>query len=59
MNITEKEMHDFIAKVISLRVAQKTYFKTRDNSWLNQSKKLEREVDAWITGIYTQGALTL
>ena len=35
----------FEAKVAELRQAQKNYFATRDRSYLEQSKSLEREID--------------
>lgn len=41
----------FILKVAEMRTAQKEYFKTRDNQWLNQSKKLEREVDKMLASL--------
>lgn len=37
---------ELVEKVRAMRAAQKQYFKTRDVGVLNQSKQLEREVDA-------------
>ncbi len=39
---------EFYGKVVKMRAAQKTYFKTRSTASLNESKKLEREIDAEI-----------
>jgi len=33
-----------------MREAQKTYFKVRSDEHLKNAKRLEREVDRWITG---------
>jgi hypothetical protein len=39
---------EFIDVVTQMRTAQKTYFKTRSKTILEQSKALERSVDAAI-----------
>ena len=39
---------EFIELVAQMRTAQKTYFRTRDKGVLEQSKSLERQVDAAI-----------
>ncbi len=39
---------EFYEKVVRMRAAQKAYFKTRSTASLNESKKLEREIDAEI-----------
>lgn len=44
-------MEDFIELVRQMRNAQKEYFKTRDKSILQQSKELERKVDAYIVNV--------
>jgi hypothetical protein len=41
----EAELKDFAALVIKLRTAQKNFFKTREASYLIESKSLERLVD--------------
>ena len=43
--MNSKEFYD---KVVKMRAAQKAYFKTRSTASLNESKKLEREIDAEI-----------
>lgn len=43
--MTSKQFYD---KVVAMRKAQKEYFKTRSTASLNESKKLEREIDAEI-----------
>lgn len=37
---------EFENKVAMMRKAQKEYFKTKSRAWLEDSKRLEREVDA-------------
>ena len=37
---------DIIHLVIRMRTAQKEYFRTRDRTFLDVARKLEREVDA-------------
>lgn len=37
---------EFENKVALMRKAQKEYFKTRDRMWLEDSKRMEREIDA-------------
>lgn len=39
---------EFYEKVVKMRAAQKAYFKTRSTASLNESKKLEMEIDAEI-----------
>lgn len=43
--MNSKEFYD---KVVRMRAVQKAYFKTRSTASLNESKKLEREIDAEI-----------
>lgn len=38
----------FIAKVAAMRAAQRRYFKSKNMAVLQQSKELEKEVDAMI-----------
>ena len=38
----------FYDKVCEMRTAQKQYFATKSRDWLNESKRLEREIDAEI-----------
>jgi hypothetical protein len=40
--------NDFIQLVSEMRAAQKQYFKDRTRSALQQSKDLEKKVDAWL-----------
>lgn len=42
-------MENFISKVRDMRHAQKQFFKTRSKDWLQESKRLEREVDEYIS----------
>ena len=35
----------FFDKVVKMREAQKAYFKNRSPSYLNESKRLEKEID--------------
>ena len=42
------EAHRFMDTVAKMRNAQKMYFKTRERTWLEESKRLEREVDRLI-----------
>ena len=42
----DKPMRDFIRLVSDMRAAQKEYFRTRDKVVLQNSKSLERSVDA-------------
>ncbi len=39
------ESKEFVKLVADMREAQRNYFKTRDRSWLDKSKALERQVD--------------
>jgi len=39
---------EFYEKVVKMRAAQKDYFKTRSTTYLKESKKLEKEIDAEI-----------
>jgi len=41
----EKELWTFLEKTQEMRNKQKEYFRTKDANVLNESKKLEREVD--------------
>lgn len=41
-------MSDFVRLVAEMRDAQKRFFKDRKQSTLTESKRLEREVDAFI-----------
>ena len=36
---------EFFNNVASMRHAQKQYFKTREQTWLVESKKLEKKID--------------
>lgn len=42
------EAHRFMDTVTKMRNAQKMYFKTRERTWLEESKSLERQVDRLI-----------
>lgn len=42
------EAHRFMDTVKKMRNAQKMYFRTREKTYLEESKKLEREVDRLI-----------
>ena len=42
----DKPMRDFIRLVSAMRAAQKEYFRTRDKGVLQNSKMLEKSVDA-------------
>ena len=47
--LTQNERHvRLVAKTREMRTAQKSYFKTRDQQWLRESKRLEGEVDAML-----------
>ena len=48
------ELTDFEKLVKEMRDAQKTYFRTRDASVLQSSKRLEREVDKYIADRETE-----
>ena len=41
----EKKVVDFYELVASMRKVQKEYFRTKDANALNESKRLEKEVD--------------
>ena len=43
--MTEKEINTFIDLVFTMRQAQKSYFKTRDQDILIKSKAFEKQVD--------------
>lgn len=45
------ENKEFIKLVADMREAQRNYFKTRDRSWLDKSKALERQVDNQIAAM--------
>lgn len=40
--MTEQQFYELVKE---MREAQRAYFKTRDKSWLNKSKDLEKQVD--------------
>lgn len=42
------EANRFMDTVAKMRNAQKMYFKTRERTWLEESKSLERQVDRLI-----------
>ena len=42
---------EFYEKVVKMREAQKNYFKYRSTSYLNESKRLEKEIDAEIARV--------
>lgn len=42
------EAHRFMDTVTKMRNAQKMYFRTREKTYLEESKRLEREVDRMI-----------
>jgi hypothetical protein len=42
------EAHRFMDTVTKMRNAQKMYFRTREKTYLEESKRLEREVDRLI-----------
>ena len=44
--------HEFFRKVERMRSKQKEYFRTRSKTALNQSKAVEREVDAEIARVH-------
>lgn len=46
--MNEADLRDFFAIVADMRVAQKTYFSTREHVDLARSKELERMVDQFI-----------
>lgn len=49
---------EFVALVARMRDAQRRYFRTRDRADLEESKRLEREVDAECkAAVDTQGKL--
>ena len=45
------ESNEFVKLVSDMREAQRNYFKTRDRSWLEKSKALERQVDNQISAM--------
>jgi len=45
MESTPEQITEFINAVKEMRQNQKLYFKSRDYSYLSESKKLERQVD--------------
>ena len=49
------DLEQFVAKVSEMRNAQKTYFRTRPQEFLNRSKSLEREIDKAIADFYEEG----
>jgi hypothetical protein len=48
---------EFIELVAQMRTAQKTYFKTRSKTILEQSKALERQVDAAVVQLTEKEAI--
>lgn len=54
--MTESEFRELVAK---MRSAQKAYFRTRSLDALDQSKRLERAVDAVISGGLKDSQFTL
>lgn len=46
-------LEQFVAKVSEMRNAQKSYFRTRSQEFLNRSKSLEREIDKAIADFYS------
>jgi hypothetical protein len=42
-------MKEFIQLVAKMREMQKKFFKTRQKEYMTESKKLEKEVDAWLS----------
>jgi len=55
----QTDIEKFISTVMDMRTAQKSYFKTREQKWLQASKQLERDVDKWIEDSYKQGKMEL
>ena len=53
----DKPMRDFIRLVSEMRAAQKEYFRTRDKAVLQNSKMLEKSVDAMLATL-KQGYLS-
>ena len=51
-NSEEITLKGFADKVKQMRHYQKRYFATRDETIMNESKKLETEVDAMINNIF-------
>mgnify|MGYP003407993633 CR=1 FL=1 len=45
---------EFVQKVIQMRNAQKAFFESRSLSFLNEAKRLEREVDKMIEKIINE-----
>jgi len=45
-----KEGDQFYQLVKKMRESQKRYFKTRSHEHLESAKRLEREVDRWVSG---------
>ena len=51
----ESRLYDFALLVKSLREHQKAYFRTRNNAALENSKRIERIVDAQVDAILNPG----
>ena len=51
-NFVEITLEEFAEKVKQMRHYQKRYFATRDKTIMQESKKLETEVDAMINNIF-------
>lgn len=51
-NSVEITLKEFAEKVKQMRHYQKRYFATRDKTIMQESKKLETEVDAMINNIF-------
>lgn len=51
------EATDALKLVADMRHAQREYFRTRSNSWLHQSKLLEKRVDIALRDVLEQPTL--
>ena len=51
-NLSEITLEEFAEKVKQMRHYQRRYFATRDRTILEESKKIEAEVDAMISSIF-------
>jgi flagellar basal body-associated protein FliL len=52
---TKEQLQHLMYKVKEMRSRQVQYFKSRDNTNLTASKKLEKEVDAMLLQLESQG----
>ena len=50
-NIKKPTVGDLIELTVQTRRAQRTFFETRDSSWLSKSKDLEKQLDAMLEQI--------